>query len=109
MFAPFQKNSTDQIFNYQVIRVKSIKVSFTDYRLSIPFLDFTIQKKLSEIHFDIIHIHSPFALGNLGINTAKKRKIPLFSTIHSQIKKDFYARTHSKNLTKIALLRFYND
>lgn len=103
--APFQKNSTDHLFNYQVLRVKSIKVPFTDYRLSIPFLDFRVQKKLDIIPFDIIHIHSPFALGNLGIKTAKKRKIPLVSTIHSQFKKDFYERTHSKTLTKLALAK----
>ncbi len=76
---------------YRVIRVNSIPIPATEYRLA------NVQTKMSKIYkelldekFDIIHIHSPFTLGRLGQKVAKKLKIPCIATMHTRF--DFELR-----------------
>ena len=52
----------------------------------------------------------------MGLKYAKKHKIPVVATLHSQFEKDFYRSTKSKFLTKILLkkimktvIRFWNS
>ena len=40
-------------------------------------------------NLDIVHIHSPFTLGKVGVKYAKERNIPCIGTMHSQFKQDF--------------------
>lgn len=104
VFAPKAKDK-DYLdkFPYEVIRVMNIHVPTTDYQLALPQLDTTLNKKLKPIKFDIIHIQSPFSMGELGIKVAKKQNIPVVATLHSQYEKDFYERTKSKTITKVML------
>ncbi|MBU1141366.1 MAG: glycosyltransferase [Firmicutes bacterium] len=104
VFAPGSRDKAykDQ-FSYRVVRSKYIKVPFTDYNLSLPFFDFKFKKTLKNANLDIVHIHSPFTLGNVGISYAKKHHIPVVATLHSQYKKDFYERTKSQILSEIAI------
>ena len=76
---------------YKIIRINSVHIPFTEYRIS------PIKNKLSkEFHmlvkekFDIIHIHSPLTIGNLGLKVAKKLNIPCIATMHTRF--DFEAR-----------------
>lgn len=76
---------------YKVIRVHSIHVPTTEYRLG------NIQTKLSKCYhelikenFDIIHIHSPFTIGRLGLRVAKKLNVPCIATMHTRF--DFELR-----------------
>ena len=57
----------DSKFNYKVIRCKSIKMPIIDYSAPIPKLDKEFKKELKDTKLDIVHIHSPFMLGNVGI------------------------------------------
>ena len=104
VFAPKAKDK-DYLdkFPYEVIRVMNIHVPTTDYQLALPQLDTNLNKKLKTIRFDIIHIQSPFSMGELGIKVAKKQNIPVVATLHSQYEKDFYERTKSKTITKVML------
>lgn len=104
VFAPKAKDK-DYLdkFPYEVIRVMNIHVPTTDYQLALPQLDTNLNKKLKPIKFDIIHIQSPFSMGELGIKVAKKQNIPVVATLHSQYEKDFYERTKSKTITKVML------
>ena len=104
VFAPKakEKNYQDD-FPYEVMRVMNIHVPTTDYQLALPQLDSALNKKLKSIKFDIIHIQSPFSMGDLGIKVAKKQNIPVVATLHSQYEKDFYERTKSKTITKVML------
>lgn len=75
---------------YEVIRVKSVKVPFMEYRVGI---DSKLTKEYNELlkkDFDIIHIHSPFTIGNLGLKIAKKKNIPCIATMHTRF--DFEIR-----------------
>ena len=76
---------------YKVVRVHSIHVPNTEYRLG------NVQTKISKCYhelvkekFDIIHIHSPFTIGRLGQRVAKKLNIPCIATMHTRF--DFELR-----------------
>ena len=90
VFAPKYpgKNYDDSIFPYKVVRCKSLKAPIIDYGLPIPEFDSNFKKILRESKLDIVHIHSPFMVGKAGIKYAKKHKIPVIATMHSQFKQD---------------------
>ena len=99
VFAPKCSNSYDDSkLPYKVVRCKSIKVPFLDYDLPIPSIDNSFIKELNNYKLDIIHIHSPFTIGKIGIKYAKKNNIPCIGTMHSQYKLDF------KRAVKISFL-----
>ncbi len=101
-----QSNQPFPTFHYM-----SVKLAGGVYRAGIPVLDFPFRKKLKEIHFDIIHAHSPFTAGREAMRVAKHQNIPLIGTFHTKYYDDFYIKTHSKLLAKTGLrfvLDFYN-
>ena len=91
VFAPNYpgKDYDDSIFPYKVVRCKSLKAPIIDYGIPIPDFDSNFKKILRESKLDIVHIHSPFMVGKAGIKYAKKHKIPVIATMHSQYKQDF--------------------
>ena len=91
VFAPryIGKDYDDSVFNYKVVRCRSLKVPFIDYSLPIPKMDSNFTNTLKEYHLDIVHIHSPFTIGEAGVRYAKKNNIPVIATMHSQFKQDF--------------------
>ena len=113
VFAPryIGKDFDDSIFNYKVVRCRSLKVPFLDYSLPIPKMDSNFQESLKEYNLDIVHIHSPFTIGEAGIKYAKKNNIPIIGTMHSQYKRDFMRAvrndTIASKLTK-KIIRVYN-
>lgn len=112
VFAPecYGQKYDDSKLNYKVIRCKSLKIPIIDYSLPIPKLDRKFLKEIRNVKLDIVHIHSPFMLGKLGINYAKKNKIPAIGTMHSQYKQDFIRAVKFKLfanlLTKIATKQY---
>jgi len=106
VFAP---NARDRHYRddkpYRIIRSLHVRVPFTNYDLSIPFLDFQFKSELKNAKLDLVHIHSPFTMGETGIAYAKKHHISVIGTLHSQYKKDFIERTKSKFITEIALAK----
>ena len=91
VFAPELKDSTfdDTSLNYKVVRCKSLNVPFLDYSLPMPKSDKRFMEILNSSKLDIVHIHSPFTIGKVGVEYAKKNKIPCIATMHSQFKRDF--------------------
>ena len=53
-----------------------------DYPLAFPFSP-SIGKHFRESGFDIVHTHSPFALGQVGRRWARRHGIPLVTTYHT--------------------------
>lgn len=96
LFAPEDNSSHYDDFKlpYKVVRCKSAKVPIIDYVLPLPKLDKDFMKELSTYKLDVIHIHSPFTLGRLGIEYAKTYNIPVIATMHSQFKQDFRRAVH---------------
>ena len=104
VFVP-KANDKDYVdnFEYKVVRCQRIKLFNFDYSLPIPTLDKEFMDALESAKLDIVHIHSPFAIGKLGTQYAKKHKIPCVATLHSQYKQDFYKATKMKGLTEALL------
>lgn len=113
VFAPKYKENEfdDSKLTYKVIRCKSIKMPIIDYSLPVPRLDPKFMRELNNTKLDIVHIHSPFSIGKMGIEYAKKNNIPVIATMHSQYKKDFLRAVKyepfANLLTKI-IIKQYN-
>lgn len=100
VFVPSIPNSNydDSKLPYKVVRCKSINIPYGDYPWPMPSFDKKFLNILESYNLDIVHIHSPFGLGKIGIKYAKKHNIPVIATMHSQFKQDF------KRAVKIDLL-----
>lgn len=113
VFAPKYKENEfdDSKLTYKVVRCKSIKMPIIDYSLPVPRLDPKFMRELNNTKLDIVHIHSPFSIGKMGIEYAKKNNIPVIATMHSQYKKDFLRAVKyepfANLLTKI-IIKQYN-
>ena len=79
----------DEKLPYKVIRCKSLPIIKNDYDLPTPALDPKFEAQLILSGIDMVHIHSPFAVGLAGVLYAKIHKLPVVATLHSQYKQDF--------------------
>ena len=97
----------DKKYPYKIIRIKSHKFLNTKYQFSFKISK--LSKKYKEIkneNFDIVHIHSPFMIGRIGLTIAKDLNIPSIITMHTQFdyeirkifKKEFIVKTIVKNI-----------
>ena len=77
------KNYVDN-FDYKVYRLKSIRLKNFEYSITTGCYSKKVMNDLIAENFDVIHIHSPFLVGNLGIKLAKKCGIPVVSSMHTQ-------------------------
>jgi 1,2-diacylglycerol 3-alpha-glucosyltransferase len=53
-----------------------------DYPLAFPF-SASIERHFRKAGFDVVHTHSPFALGQVGRRWARRHGIPLVTTYHT--------------------------
>ena len=90
VFAPrYRKKFDTSTLPYKVVRTRSIKMPMVDYSLPLPKLDRKFLKEVEKYHLDVVHIHSPFSLGRVGVHYAKKHGSVLIATLHAQFKQDF--------------------
>lgn len=106
VFAPVgRKNFNDSTLPYKVVRCESkFPLFFLDYDLPMPNQDRKFKKALKESNLDIVHIHSPFSIGEAGLKYAKKHNIPCIATMHSQFRQDF-KRSVKSNLIANAMVK----
>ena len=88
----------DSKLGYKVVRCKCVKMPILDYSFPLPHIDREFMKEIEQYKLDIVHIHSPFVMGRLGIKYAQKHKIPVVGTMHSQFKQDFKRAVKSDHL-----------
>ncbi len=88
---------------YKVVRSRCFPLPFLDYDMPIPKLSKSFKTKLKNSNLDIVHIHSPFGIGKMGIKYAKQNNLPVVATLHSQFYKDFLRESHSKLIAKLML------
>ncbi len=109
--AKYNKKFDDSKLPYKVVRCNSIKMPIIDYSLPIPDVDRKFIKELDKYDLDIVHIHSPFTMGKVGISYAKRHHVPVVGTMHSQYKRDFLRAVKfdsmAQSLTKV-LINVYN-
>lgn len=90
-------------FVYKTERCKSLKIFFLDYDLPLPTLDARFKRALKASKLDLVHIHSPFGVGKMGLDYAKEHRIPAIAFLHSQYKQDFLEKSKSRLITKMLL------
>lgn len=98
----------DSKFLYKVVRCKSVKMPIIDYSLPMPKIDKKFMHELNNTKLDIVHIHSPFTIGKIGVEYAKKNNVPAIATMHSQYKKDFLRAVKFEPLANLLTIRQYN-
>ena len=105
VFAPVgRKPFDDTTLPYKVVRCKKrIPLWFLDYDLPTPAFDKNFKKQIENSNLDIVHIHSPFTIGKLGIKYAKKHNIPVVATLHSQFKIDFKRAVKFEGITRLMM------
>ena len=54
-----------------------------DYPISIPFFNSQLREKLDEFQPDIIHLTTPFTLGNYALSYGQEQGIPVLATYHT--------------------------
>lgn len=102
----------DNNYPFKIIRVDSLSLFNTGYKLGMVDLKYHKYKKLfDKLDFDIIHIHSPFSLGRLGIRVAKEKNIPVIATMHTRWEFEFKKYLKSNVLANLCvkhLIKSYN-
>ncbi len=88
---------------YEVVRCMAVKVPLIGYDYATPKLDAKFLKQMKNRDIDIVHIHSPFNIGKMGVEVAREKNIPVVATMHSQFKQDFMRATRSELLTNALL------
>lgn len=109
--APKRRGYKDE-FDYEVIRCMAIKVPVFGYDYATPQLDSKFIKQMKKRDIDIVHIHSPFNIGKMGVAVAKEKNIPVVATMHSQFKQDFKRATNSEFISNLLLkevMKVYNN
>ncbi|WP_042276639.1 glycosyltransferase [[Clostridium] dakarense] len=80
VFAPSYDN---QVYEEHVIRCKS-KRSKKDRHVLPKILDAKLEKEFRKLNIDVIHVHHPFLLGNVGLYLGRKYNVPVVFTYHTR-------------------------
>ena len=92
------KNKKGYVDNlpYNIKRCKSIHIPILNQYYGLPKFDNKIKKFVKTTDFDIIHVHSPFGMSKFALKIAKKKKIPIVATFHSNMRPIFRDVVKSK-------------
>ncbi|MFA6617957.1 MAG: glycosyltransferase [Candidatus Neomarinimicrobiota bacterium] len=84
----------DEIF--PVLRYPSLPLAMRKpYRVGVGRHIPKLWKKLNSLHVDIVHAQSPFSSGNIAMQYARQKGVPLVATFHSKFYDDFKEVTRS--------------
>ena len=87
--APKYKEVTEETSTYDILRCSSVEFPVIKANYGFPENDAKFKKKVNAMPIDIIHIHSPFNMANYAIKVAKKKKIPIVGTFHTNFRPIF--------------------
>lgn len=108
--APYMgDNSKDLDHHYTIKRVGSIPMPVGEYRIVTHKFGFSNSfKELVKENFDIIHIHSPFNIGKLGLKIAKELNIPCICTVHTRFDYEIKRFTKNEYIVKLIMKGLMN-
>ena len=101
-------DNTEEKYPFDVVRYPSLSVGERiGYRVGIPFAPETIRKVRAR-HFDIMHIHAPFASSVLVKTVNHRPKVPVVMTYHTRFDLDIKKRVSTAAMRKVAM-KFVQD
>lgn len=98
--APKHRGTAYKMDDYFVLYSDGMYIKSQGYDLAFPQLDTEFQKFISLLKIDIVHVQSPFNMGNFGVMLARRRKIPCFASFHSQFKQNFQNALKSESFSQ---------
>ncbi len=93
----------DERRHIPVTHVRSLYVPVGGFRNVRPKSDKRVREAVRQA--DILHAHSPFALGGYLAKAGKKYGKPSILTFHTKFRDEFWRYTHSKALTAFMMRR----
>ncbi|MBO4572451.1 MAG: glycosyltransferase [Clostridia bacterium] len=100
VFAPKSRGVTYKR-NYVVVGIKAVYLKSLNYSAALfPDCDSNYKRLLKKVRLDVVHAHSPFAVGRAALKYHKKFGTPFVMTFHSQYKKDVKKAVKSELITK---------
>ena len=106
VFCPYVKGydkEEDKKYPYEIVRCSSLPIPGVDYSLPLPMADPSFNLPLIKSGLDIVHIHSPFAVGMASTLYAKMHQVPAVGTLHSQYRQDFERAFKLESTIRMAL------
>ncbi|MCE5229538.1 glycosyltransferase [bacterium] len=84
IYAPHFDGEAEPELEAGVQRLPAIRhFNATDFSLPLP-VSFKMLQDFQDIPYDIVHVHHPFLLGEVGMYLARQRRLPLVFTYHTQ-------------------------
>lgn len=111
VFAPGFGKDKEVDVPYPVERCHTLSFNNFDYSVPMPHIDPAFEAALIRSKLDLVHIHSPFSIGLIGLNYARLRDVPVVATIHSQYKQDFERALRlptTVNLAVMTIMSIFN-
>lgn len=88
----------------RVVRIPSIPLpGRTPYRLTLPFV--RARDRAAVRSLDVVHVHSPFVTGWMGMRYARRAGVPLVYTYHTQLEAYAHYVPFERNSTRFAASR----
>lgn len=107
VFAPSYANEDDR--EEGVYRFYSLpSPTNRDYALAIPVLP-GLNMLVKRLNFDVIHVHSPFTMGRVGLHYSRKYGIPIVFTYHTLYDQYVHYVPVAQDLAKELVVKYSND
>ena len=104
VFAPGFGKESDVRVPYPVEKCNTLSFRNFDYSVPMPYFDPAFEAAIIRSKLDLVHIHSPFSIGLIGLNYARLRDVPVVATIHSQYKQDFERTLKLQSTVNLAMM-----
>lgn len=107
VFAPSYPNYQDK--EEHVYRYYSLPAPTNpDYTLAIPVFP-GMNMLLKKLNLDIIHVHSPFTMGRVGLHYARRHDIPILFTYHTLYDQYVHYVPVAQDLAKEVAVKYSNN
>ena len=84
----------------KTILYRGLQIPGQNYRFGVPDWSLDFRRTISQIPFDILHIHSPFLSARVALEIQKVNpKVPIVATFHSKYYDDAMKITHSRMIS----------
>jgi glycosyltransferase involved in cell wall biosynthesis len=98
-FAPKMAGATGS--ESRIVRIPSLPLPATPYRLTLPLISRREVKSVIE-RLSVVHVHSPFITGWMGMRYARRYGMPLIYTYHTQLEAYAHYVPFEANATRFA-------